>query len=87
MDDRPFIVDSILEFFHKHEISVRLLLHPVFHVTRANDGSIVSFEQATAGERPESFTHAEIELPGALRRAKAKSAIAYLLDSSKILQP
>ena len=60
MDDRPFIVDSILEFFHKHEISVRLLLHPVFHFTRANDGSIVSFEQATAGERPESFTHAEI---------------------------
>ncbi len=62
MEDRPFIVDSMLEFFHKSELPVWVLLHPVFHVARAADGAIVSLEQATAGERAESLIHAEIRL-------------------------
>ena len=81
MDDRPFIVDSILEFFRKCEMPVRMLLHPVFHVARASDGAIVSFEQATAGERTESFTHAEIELtPGALTATAVERGLAEVLD-------
>jgi len=80
MDDRPFIVDSVLEFFHKHGIPVRLLLHPVFHVARVADGSIVSFEQATAGEHAESFTHAEIELPASLTAAALERGLAEVLD-------
>ncbi len=81
MDDRPFIVDSILEFLHKSELHVRLLLHPLFQVARAGDGAIVSFEQATASEHTESFTHAEIDpSPGALTAAALERELAEVLD-------
>jgi glutamate dehydrogenase len=81
MDDRPFIVDSILEFLHKSDMHVRLLLHPLFQVARAADGTIVSFEQATAGERTESLTHAEINLtPGVLTPAALERELAEVLN-------
>ena len=80
MADRPFIVDSILEFLHKSELHVRLLLHPLFQVARAGDGAIVSFEQATAGEHTESFTHTEIDLgPGARTAAAIERELAEVL--------
>ncbi len=62
MEDRPFIVDSMLEFFHKSELPVWVLLHPVFHVARAADGGHRFVGNATAGERAESLIHAEIRL-------------------------
>ncbi len=60
--DRPFIVDSLLEYFHHLGAAVRTMLHPVFKVTRDKQGQIVSFEQSLATERGESFVHAEVEL-------------------------
>ncbi len=81
MEDCPFIVDSILEFFHKHEMPLRMLLHPLFHVARAPDGAIASFEQATAGERAESFTHTEVELtPGAFTAAEFERGLTEVLN-------
>jgi glutamate dehydrogenase len=62
MPDCPFIVDTIQEYFRKQGTPVRLLLHPRFNVSRDEDGALVSFEQASSGERPESFTHTEIEI-------------------------
>ncbi|MGD0290126.1 MAG: NAD-glutamate dehydrogenase domain-containing protein [Candidatus Binataceae bacterium] len=80
MDDRPFIVDSILELLHKSELHVRLLLHPLFQVARTSDGAIVAFEQATAGEHSESFTHIEIDfVPSALKAAALEREIAEVL--------
>ena len=65
MPDRPFIVDSILAYFHKHAIPVRMVLHPVFNAVRDEAGDLLSFEQATAAERAESYTYTWIELvPG-----------------------
>ena len=65
MLDRPFIVDSILAYFHKHAIPVRMVLHPVFNAVRDEAGDLLSFEQATAAERAESYTYTWIELvPG-----------------------
>ncbi len=63
MDDRPFIVDSILEYFRKRESAVRLMLHPRFNVARDAAGAIVSFERAAAGERVESYTRTEVRAP------------------------
>ena len=81
MDDCPFIVDSILEFLHKSELHVRLLLHPLFQVARAADGDIVTFEQATATEHAESFTHVEIDLaPGALTAGALARELAEILN-------
>ncbi len=60
--DCPFIVDSLLEYFHHLGVTVRTMLHPVFKVTRDKQGRIASFEQSVSTERGESFVHAEIEL-------------------------
>jgi len=60
--DCPFIVDSLLEYFHHLRASVRTMLHPIFKVTRDKQGRIASFEQSSATERGESFVHAELEL-------------------------
>ncbi len=65
MADRPFIVDSILEFFHKRAIAVRLMLHPRFDVARDASGALLSFEQAVAGEHAESYTRTEFRAPAA----------------------
>jgi glutamate dehydrogenase len=61
MPDCPFIVDSIREYFRGRDLSVRTLLHPLFHARRSADGEIASFEQGGAAERAESFTHSELE--------------------------
>ncbi|HEX4209485.1 MAG TPA: NAD-glutamate dehydrogenase domain-containing protein [Candidatus Binataceae bacterium] len=63
--DQPFIVDSILEYFRKQALPVRMILHPVFNALRDDAGDLISFEQGTAAERPESYTYTWIELvPG-----------------------
>ncbi len=81
MSDCPFIVDSILEFLHKSELHVRLLLHPLFQVARDADGAIVTFEQATAAEHAESFTHVEIDLtPGTLTAAALTRELTEILN-------
>ena len=60
--DCPFIVDSLLEYFHHLGATVRTILHPIFKVTRDSEGRIASFEQSSSTERGESFVHAELEL-------------------------
>jgi glutamate dehydrogenase len=62
MQDRPFIVDSVLEFCHSLGAPVRMLLHPVFSVARDENGRVKSFEQMRSGERRESLLNLEIEL-------------------------
>ncbi len=84
MDDCPFIVDSILEYLHKSELHVRLMLHPLFRVARAADGTIASFERGTAGEHAESLTHIEIDaIPGALTAAAIEREIAETLEQTR----
>jgi glutamate dehydrogenase len=60
--DGPFIIDSLLEYFHRLGATVRTMLHPVFKVTRDEQGRIASFEQSLSSERRESFVHAELQL-------------------------
>jgi glutamate dehydrogenase len=60
--DCPFIVDSLLEYFHGIGAGVRALMHPICRVARDREGRIVSFEQRAMGERGESLVRAELEL-------------------------
>jgi len=60
--DCPFIVDSLLEYFHHLSATVRTMLHPIFRVARDKQGRIASFERSLSTERGESFVHAELEL-------------------------
>jgi glutamate dehydrogenase len=81
MPDCPFIVASLLEYFHHKGAPVRMILHPLFNVARDAHGAIVSFEQSSSGERLESFTHAEIEAATAtLDPAALETDIRRILD-------
>jgi NAD-specific glutamate dehydrogenase len=62
--DCPFIIDSLLEYFHHLGIGVGLLLHPVLLAGRDAGGRLVSLEGARAAEQPESFVHLELRLDG-----------------------
>ncbi len=68
--DCPFIVDSLLEYFHHLGATVRTILHPIFKVTRDRDGRIASFEQSSSTERGESFVHAELEFTATPEQAR-----------------
>ena len=63
MEDRPFIIDTLLEYFRHLDAPVAMITHPMYRVARDEEGRIVSLEQASASERPESFVHIELELP------------------------
>src|SRR5579863_9133532 len=80
--DCPFIVDSLLEYFHHLGATVRTMLHPVFKVTRGEDGRIVSFEQSLSTERGESIVHAELELTPTAEQARQieRDVIAILTE-------
>lgn len=73
MRDCPFIVDSLLEYFHALEVPLQMMLHPIFRVSRTADGALASFESATAAERPESIVHAELEIALSPERAAEMS--------------
>ncbi len=62
MPDCPFIVDSLIEYFHERGTPVTTLLHPVLHVARDASGKVLSLETASAAEQRESLVHAELEL-------------------------
>ncbi len=68
--DGPFIVDSLLEYFHHLGATVRTMLHPVIKVARDGSGHLISIEQSSAAERGESFVHAELELPWSAAEAR-----------------
>ncbi len=64
MRDCPFIIDSMLEYFHHLGIDAGLLLHPVLLAARDAAGRLVSLEGVRATEQPESFVHLELRLNG-----------------------
>ena len=61
LTDRPFIVDTIREFFHRRGAPVRYLLHPVYSVERGPDGRIHRMRSLDAAAQKESFVHCAME--------------------------
>ncbi|HXN12745.1 MAG TPA: hypothetical protein VN865_06570, partial [Candidatus Acidoferrales bacterium] len=80
--DSPFIVDSLLEYFHHLGATVRTMLHPVIRVARDREGHIVSFEQSSSTERGESFVHAELEFTPTSEQAREieRDVVAILTE-------
>ena len=64
MEDCPFIIDSMLEYFHHLGLEPGLLMHPVLLAERDAAGHLVSLEGIRATEQPESFVHLELRLKG-----------------------
>jgi glutamate dehydrogenase len=63
-DDMPFLVDSIIELLHKHQLKARRIIHPVLKIKRDSQGSlthIFSYQQKDIKEAAfESAIHCEI---------------------------
>ena len=55
MEDCPFIIDSMLEYFHHLGIGAGLLVHPVLLAARDTVGRLVSLEGMRSTERPRIF--------------------------------
>ncbi|MGA1863011.1 NAD-glutamate dehydrogenase [Deferribacter thermophilus] len=54
-DDRPFIVDSIREYFYEIQYNQQFLLHPIFSVKRDKKGDVVDIGESDLGCNNESF--------------------------------
>lgn len=54
-DDRPFIVDSIREYFYEIRYNQQFLLHPIFNVKRDKKGEVVEIGESDLGFNNESF--------------------------------
>jgi glutamate dehydrogenase len=67
--DCPFIVDSLLEYFHHLGAPMRSMMHPVLKAARDPSGRLVALEQASGAERGESMVHAELELEASVELA------------------
>ncbi len=60
ISERPFIVDTIREFLHAEDLAIEVLIYPVLHVTRSDDGELVSVGPSQGQEGRESLVHCEI---------------------------
>ena len=54
-DDRPFLVDSIREYFYEIQFDQKFIIHPIFHVKRDRTGNITSINEPGIGTSNESF--------------------------------
>lgn len=60
-DDMPFLVDSIIMELNRHSSRVHLIIHPVVHVLRDQQGELQSISDKQADTVAESFMHCEID--------------------------
>ena len=74
-DDMPFLYDSVVGEINERGLNIRLLVHPVFSVSRDAGGALVAFDaSAKADGRHESFIHIHIDgVEDAARRADTRS--------------
>ena len=74
-DDMPFLVDSVTAALNGEGATVRLVIHPILHVTRAGDGRLETFADANGGTGArESAMHVEISTITDERRLEALQA-------------
>ncbi|MEX0658571.1 MAG: NAD-glutamate dehydrogenase [Egibacteraceae bacterium] len=64
-DDMPFLVDSLTMELSNRGCGIHLVIHPLIHVHRDEQGRLVDVADAPgAHTAPESFLHAEIDRQG-----------------------
>ncbi|MEK8032953.1 NAD-glutamate dehydrogenase [Ideonella sp. DXS29W] len=82
-DDMPFLVDSTSVEINRQGMTLHMILHPIFRVERAADGSLSSIAagaDAGAGAR-ESWMHIEVDrLVDAQQKAALVSGIEKVLS-------
>ena len=62
VSERPFIVDTIREFLHAHDLPIEHNIYPVMGVERDEAGRIVGIRPSREGGTRESLVHCEVTL-------------------------
>ena len=85
-DDMPFLYDSVVGEINERGLNIRLLVHPVFSVSRDAGGALVAFDaSAKADGRHESFIHIHIDgVEDAARRADIVHALEDILAEVRV---
>ncbi len=60
VSERPFIVDTIREFLHAHDLAVEHLVYPVLRVDRDEEGRVTGVSPSRKGGARESLVHCEL---------------------------
>jgi len=63
-DDRPFIYDSIWQYFQEEELSKLFIIHPIMSVERDGKGAVTKVANPTLGSDNESFVVIFMETVG-----------------------
>ncbi len=91
-DDMPFLVDSATLALNRGDLTVHLVVHPQFAVTRDDEGNAVALRPrgeaaAVAAAVAESYMHIEIDERGApdLLRAIEQDLAATLADVRRVV--
>ncbi|MGC1954231.1 MAG: NAD-glutamate dehydrogenase domain-containing protein, partial [Gammaproteobacteria bacterium] len=84
-DDMPFLVDSLMGELTERGLSVRLVAHPTFTVTRDQDGRIAGAVDAEGGMPRESFIHVHVErVDDAVKRDAIVQSIGQVLADVRL---
>ena len=85
-DDMPFLYDSVVGEINERGLNIRLLVHPVFSVSRDAGGALVAFDaSAKADGRHESFIHIHIDgVEDAARRAELVRVLEDILAEVRV---
>ncbi|MGC8768771.1 NAD-glutamate dehydrogenase domain-containing protein [Calditerrivibrio sp.] len=54
-DDRPFLVDSLREYFYEINLNQQFIIHPILSIKRNNKGEVVDVSEPYIGSSNESF--------------------------------
>ncbi len=80
-DDMPFLVDSVCSELNRLDAEVRLLIHPLFTVERAEDGSLSSVRGAGASaDQSESLIHIRVRAQPEARHDELLQALIRVLS-------
>ena len=81
--DRPFMVDSVVAAFNRHNLTVHLLIHPVIRIGRDGDGWLVSIDGADGAA--ESVIHVQVsQQPSGPRRREIEADLRQVLADVRV---
>ena len=85
-DDMPFLYNSVVGEINERGLNIRLLVHPVFSVSRDAGGALEAFDaSAQADGRHESFIHIHIDgVEDAARRAETVRVLEDILAEVRV---
>lgn len=86
-DDMPFLVDSVTSVLNRHDLTVHLVIHPIFHTRRNKAGKLIetSFTKTPQKDSsPESFMHFQVSQQSGDRLKKIETAIRGVLSDIQL---